>query len=320
MADPSHHGSLIGRRKAGPRTLLAWAGTAVLLTYILYTTDISAAMAAVRNADLLLFFGAVAFFALVNLHVDSLTAHYVLVRSGFPVPRTEFRQIRGASYLLNVVNYGLAQAMMVGLLARRRDRGLLASGSPFLLLNFVDLTALSLIVGTALLSGLSPFGDEITAALTLAALAGLSAGPLLTGLVRLGALPRWTGRFFRNEALGAFRTPKVRDLAAMVALRTAYLLETIVEAGLYLAAFRFTVPILSLLVFEPLLVFVDVVPISVGGLGSTQVVMREFYSPFSPGGIPAVDAYSTASIVTVLMARFCIGLWYLPRMTRLKTG
>jgi hypothetical protein len=231
----------------------------------------------------------------------------------------EFTRIKAVSYLLNVVNYNLALAMMAAAVSRRSDKGLAASGSPFLLLNFADLTALCLMVAVGLAAGASPFEAEPTAVLALVAMGGIASIPVLWLLARMKVQQNWMGKLLGHGLLSAFRLVRPLDLGLVVFVRGLFVLEYMVMGWCFLTVFHFDIPFSGLFVWTPILSLLIAIPISVAGLGTSQVVMREFYGPFAGPGldpVAAVDAYSTASIAGVHLLRMLIGLAFLRSVTR----
>jgi hypothetical protein len=314
MAVPEQTG-----RKTWIRSLIAWVGTAALLAYLGATTDLDQAWRALRLADMVIFPGVIVGMTLLTWLTDAAIARQVLARSGFDVTLGEFVRIKGASYLLNIVNYNLGLVLMAAVVTRRSDRGWKAAGSPFILLNFIDLSAMGILVAVGLAVAGSPFSAEPTALLAVAAAGGLLGAPVLCALARARSAPPWLDRLLRNDLLAAFRTLRARDLAAFTSLRVVFIAEYIVMTWAMLKCFRFTIPLFDVFVYNPIVGLIGFIPISVSGLGTTQVVSREFYAPFAPigvDGIAAVDAYSTASILAVLLVRILIALACLPSVTR----
>lgn len=299
--------------------MIAWVGTACLLTYVLVTTDLSAAWAAVGNANLLAFAASVVAFTVVSFLAQTGSACILLQRSGFDVTQREFRRIRGASSLPSAANYVLSLVAMTTLLSRRSEQGWIASSSPFFLLNFLDLGALSFMAAMALLVGSSPLGDEVNRVVAVFAAGGLVAGPMFVILCRAIRGPGRLAGWLDHDVFSAFRVPSPADLFLVFVLRVGCLLLKMVEAFAYLMAFRFVVPFLALLAIEPLMVTAGALPISLGGLGSIQVAARELLSGFAPPGadpVPAVDALSTSVMAGILLSKVAIGLFYSPYAVR----
>jgi len=301
------------------REITAWVGTVCLLAYLLSTTDLGEAWKAISGARMLILAPAIVVFTLLNFLVDSSTAGVLLRRSGFNVTQREFRRIRGASLILNSLNYALALAMMTTLLSKRSGRGLIAASSPFIMLSLIDLCALSVFVLFVLIVGFCPLGGDARMALALFGAGGLFAGPSIMAASRAQWSSAWLGRLFGNDLTGAFRVVEPVDLGLVAIMRFGYVAMMIGEAFVYLSAFGFTVPFTTLLGLEPIMVMVGVLPVAIAGIGSTQVVARELFGGYAPAGvasIPAVDALTTSVISGVLVMKLLIGLRYLPSAVR----
>lgn len=60
--------------------------------------------------------------------------------------------------------------------------------------------------------------------------------------------------------------------------------------------------------YVPVLTFVGTIPFTtVAGLGTVQVLMRDFYAGFAPHGTAQIDAYSTTTILAFVVCRVAIG-------------
>jgi uncharacterized membrane protein YbhN (UPF0104 family) len=131
---------------------------------------------------------------------------------------------------------------------------------------------------------------------------------------------RLIAALLRHGLLSAFRSLRPVDALVMVAARAAFIVQYVLMTWMFLRTFDFHVPFGKILVYNPILGLIGFLPISVSGLGTTQVVARSLLGPFAPAGvdaIAAVDAYTTAGILGVLLMRIVIGLACLPSVTRL---
>ena len=311
-------------RKGRLRALLAWGGTVALLAYLGFTTDFAAAWAAFRNADLALVIATIGVATFVTYLIDVVTVRMLLRRLGIRVGFKEFLRVKGASYLLNIVNYNLALVLMAAMIKKRNDRGWGAAGSPFVLLNFVDLSVFGALVLAAIAAGQSPFEGVATIGVGLFAAGAVAGPPILCGIARLHRLPGFLGRVFGHDLLEAFRHLSFGAIPVVMAQRSVLILAYAVMQWAFLHAFGTDIPVLQLLVFMPILSLIAFIPVSVSGLGSTQVVMREFFGPYVPAAIATtvaarasvIDAYSTASILGMMLLRIGIGLVCLPWVSR----
>jgi len=300
------------------RLVLAWSCTVGLVAYLALSTDLAEAWKAFSMARLGLFVAALVVFTPAMLLADAVTARFVITRTGFEVRLWDFIRVRGVSYLANAVNYGLALAVMTALLARSRRKGLVASGSPFLLLGLVDLAGLSLVVIIAIVMGAVPFDRDTNIALAFVSLCIVVVLPLVCLAARFPPLRKRIARGLVADALAPFRGLGWWDLTVSLILRVGFILATVAAVVVFLMSFGFDVPFFVVSVYESILSLVYALPISVSGLGSAQIVMREFYAAFAPDGVDAVsavDAFSTAVITGELAVRIVIGLAFLPTVS-----
>lgn len=313
------------RTRGRARAALAWIGTLSLLGFLGFTTDFASAWEAFRGADYVLFAATAVGATLAAFVVDTFTVRYLLGAVGIRVGMGEFLRVKGASYLLNIVNYNLALVLMAAVVKRRTERGWGAAGSPFVLLNFVDLSVFGALTTVAILAGASPFEGTVTRWLLLIAVGAVAGLPLLAAFARLRIGPAWLVRVASHDLLEAFRRMAPRDLAVAMALRATLILVYAVMNHLFLTSFGTPIPVATLLVYMPILSLVAIIPISVSGLGSTQVLMRRFFAPHVPAALAAteacrtgiIDAYSTSSILVVLLIRVVIGLACMPSVARM---
>ncbi len=306
-------------RKGRIRQVVAWVGTFALLTYLAATTDLDQVWRALGMANLPLFAAAVVGITFLTWFSDVATARMLLQRAGFPVGFGDYSRAKGASYLLNIVNYNLGLVLLAAVVSRRSERGLGASGSPFILMNFLDLAAMGLLVVGGLLAGASPFPPEPTLLLAIIGTGAVLGGPVLCGLARIRSAPGWIGRLLAHDLLSAFRALRPADIALIVGVRLVFVSEYVLMQWLFLWSFGFDMQKLNLWVINPILGLIGFIPISVSGIGTTQVAMRSLFGPAAPAGVDptsAVDACSTLGILSMLLVRILIGLACLPWVTR----
>lgn len=311
-------------RKNTIRAVIAWTGTVLILSYLFFTTDRKTVMEAISRANLILFaataLGAVA----VTWMTDVASVRQLLRTVGIKVGFGEFARIKGASYLLNIVNYNLALVMMAAVVKKRSSKGWGSAGSPFILLNFIDLAIFSLFVQIAMLSGHSPLGTAANLFLTVMTAAGLIAAPVLCILSHWEKAPGLIGKVLKHDIMAAFRLTRPLPLLGVTAMRLVLIIEYGVMNLLFWKSFGVDVPFLDLMFFMAITSFVAMIPISVSGIGSTQYVMRDLYGRYVPAGMAAtamarssvVDAVSTAGIFGILIIRVVLGVFCMRGVTR----
>lgn len=294
-------------RRRRLRAALPWLGAALLLAIALSRTDLAAARGALGAADWGRYGAAAAVFAVGWLVLDSLVLARLVTRFHRPVGVRELLPLRGATYLLLALSYDAAQAALALALHRRHAIPLGALGGTFLFYYLVDvLTIASLATGGALLAaGSLPAALRVT-------LAGVAGGALalLVGLgvaARRGALPEWLRRSRVPETLARMRG---RDAAEWMGWRALFYGSFVAFAAVTMPAFGLAVPLAVLIPCVPVVMSLAALPVSVSGVGSTQLAMLALYGAHAEA--PALLAYSLVYTATLLVVRLPIGLACLP--------
>lgn len=314
------------RGGGGPlwRRWLPLVGTCALVAYLVATTDLRAVAAAFAAADAAAVIAICVFGTLVTWGIDAaclaLTLRWTLRDAPGPaLTLAAAARLKGASYLLNAVNYNAATLGMAWVVARRRQVGLLQATVALGVLSWLDLVALALIVTVGL--QLAPTMLASHAAMQ-ARLQTLSLWILLASLaivVLLPArlpLPGWR-QLQAWPPLQPLRRLAPWATLLLVAARGGFILVYVWINYLMMQAFHMEPSFEALLVLVPILIVVGVVPVSVSGIGTTQVVARALYQGFVPAGVaaaPLIDAYTTTLIVGFVAARLLVALPFLRGM------
>jgi uncharacterized membrane protein YbhN (UPF0104 family) len=262
------------------KRILPWVVSLGLLAYLGWTTDLPRVWDAFQRVPALPFALLAVGGTLVAFLWDTLCVTVVFRRFNAPVGFREMLPLKGASYLLNIINYNAAMGGMALYLRRVRGVSFLESASSLLFMNVLDVFLLCALIGVGLLVS----GDAAGAALSPVAREGLAWVVAVFGLLLdwnagldflvLGRLRSW--RIFH-----AFRLARLADWAWLAALRLPMVLLYVTISWLYAGLFGIDVPFASMVLLQPIVIFVGTVPITIAGLGTTQVVMRAVYGPFA---------------------------------------
>ena len=262
-------------------------------------------------------------------------------------------EVKGTSYFLNVVNYNAGAGGVALFMSKRFGFNFMEAIGAMIFLNAMDLFALSILLcfGMAFGSGLLAPEQQEPLILLLVGMGVLFVGTILFWVYKVPFLPSYirTLRIFHG-----FRVAKLSDYAALLGARTPFVAHYVVLHWAFMPLFGLDIPFSHLLVYVPILIFITVLPISIAGLGTTQVAMRYFLAPYPPlsacapliGGLflvasasgadptgsasivgeyistqgtnPAaqIDAYSTSSILGLLAARIGLGLFTVRSVSR----
>lgn len=302
------------------RQIVPLAGTLLLFALLLRTTDLAKFRAALAQADLVHYAVTIALTTVAVWMYDTACVTWLVARTlhdrGKPMPWRTLLPVKAASYAINAVNYHAATLAIAWLVSRRKGVSFLEATAALALLSWLDLVAVAGMVAAGLWlapdvvaaqPGLQGWLQGVTAAVFVGALVSvlLLQSPLQLPLLR------------KLRAL-----PILRPLAALTP--TTMLSGVILRTGLVMAyaainmelmrAFGLTPSWGRMLVVLPVLTVVGTIPLSVSGIGTTQVLMRVLYAPFVADGRdpgPVIDAWSTAMIIGFVLVRLVVAAPFL---------
>jgi uncharacterized membrane protein YbhN (UPF0104 family) len=234
---------------------------------------------------------------------------------------TELAPLKAASYILNILNYHAASMGMAWLIGRRKGVSFLEAAGALATLSWLDLVAVTGMAVTGLWLAPEVLGPHPALQAWLQAVAAVVFGVALLAALLLQS--SWNVRILQTLR----DLPPLRPLAALsparmaqgIVLRAGMICAYAVAAMLLMRSFGMQPSWGRLFVAMPILTVVGTIPISVSGLGTTQVLMRSLYGPFVTDGRvpgPVIDAYSTAMIMGYIAARVVVAAPFLAKVSR----
>lgn len=312
-------------RRYGPFVVAA-----VALAFAVRGIPLGKLAEAASRAPLIPLLGVSAVVALVNCAADTLAMYYVFRWFGMHLRYSDLYTIRAATYMLAVVNYHAGQAGILGYL-HRVGRVPLARASAYILFIVGIWVALLLIfAGGGLLLG----GEKARAMapVLLAFLLGLAVHLLLVvwsprflleppprGAPASSGFIRVRNRLWRilaNILSPIYQVGLVGHLKALI-VRVPHLLVLICWHYFALQCFGIDVPPVVAALYLPVVFAIASLPISVQGLGTSQLAAQYFFREYTPGGDATVAAYSLTMIAISTASNLGMGFLFLGRGARL---
>lgn len=295
------------------RLLLTWILSLSFVAYILSTLDLAQVAHAFARAQVVPLAIALLVGAWVVFVGDSLTLRLLFNRFVGRTPLREVLSVKGASYFLNAINYNAAAGGMALFISKKREAPFLQALSALLWLNFVDVLVLTVMAGVGLWLGhdLVPEEHRRVLAWVVLGAAGVSVGAL--AYWQLGWDFFVLGRLRSWRVFAAFRRARGADYLAMMGARGAFILLYVVLALVTLPTFDIHVGFLSLLLYVPILTFVQIVPVQVSGLGAIQELMIAFYGPYAGAMVadPRAQVFAWTLVIGPVMVLIRLGIGYL---------
>lgn len=310
------------------KALIPWVLSIGIVAFLFFTTDIDAIGNALADADWGRLIALMAVVTLLAFVADSATLVPLLRRFVAPVTFSEVVRIKGVSYLLNALNYSLAAGGMAWILHRKHQVPFMRAFSALVLFFYIDIIALG-----ALLTGGWLIGHEVLAAgADLSTTAPFTARvPIVIAIVWgvvLGAWIYWNRKFdffffgfFRSwRIFQCFKEIRSLDYLRLVTIRIAFILVYVLMHYLLLPTFDVHIPFWTLVMYSPLITFVQVVPATISGLGAAQGVMVALFSAHVPAGhgdpAAVIVAYSTVIGPLMMLMRLVIGYAFMAAVAK----
>lgn len=304
------------------KRVLPWAGTVLLLAYLASTTDLKTVASSLAQVSIPAVLAVAFFGTLATFLTDSWCVSLAFSRFVCPVSYREALPIKATSYFLNVLNYNVALVGMAFYLQRSRQAPFWRALGAMFFLNLMDILALSVLLAIGLVINwgtdtLDPATKMVAWVLSAGGVGGFS---FLVLVCKLELNVPLLHRVLKFELLKPLAQLDLLTVVKFVLLRLVFLLQYLFAQYLFLKLFQVDVPIVRLVVYLPLLTFVQIIPISVSGLGTVQLVMRQFYARYVARGVGqatgVIDAFSTSAIFGFLMFRIVVAYLFLGEFSR----
>ncbi|HXU80299.1 MAG TPA: lysylphosphatidylglycerol synthase domain-containing protein [Polyangia bacterium] len=218
---------------------------------------------------------------------------------GWFVARLSFKEVlvvRGATYLLAVVNYALGQGAIVYFVNRSRGVPVSRGTAAVLLVMGINVLVLLALASLGLL--FVPGHDRRLGLVVAVAYAGL-----LVYVVLVLAKPRFlTSKPIFDVLLAARLTDYLKAMAA----RIPHLLSLMILTYTSMRAFHIVVPLGQAVLCLPMVYFVAVLPITPLGLGTTEFMMTTFFAKYAPGGSGAAVVASSMALRAIAIVVQCL--------------
>jgi hypothetical protein len=282
--------------------LLAWGIALEILLYLFLAIPLEQVWAKFDEA----YWWAIPANAVIVLAVFLADSYAIKKTFGWFVAPLSYREVlvvRGATYLLALVNYSVGQGAIVYFVKRSRGVPILRGTAAVLLVMGINMLMLLVLASVGLF--VTADVPKSMRMIVLGAYAGLA---IYIGLVV--ARPRWLAR---RPIFDVLLSAGVRGHLRSMAVRVPHILTLLLLSWVSLAAFRVVIPVDKALLCLPMVYFVAVLPITPSGLGTSQAMQILFFSSYAPGATTdarsaTVFAASLLAQVVAFVIQFSIGL------------
>lgn len=268
------------------KAILPWLACAAIFAWLLHRVEPREIFAALKLADKPRLFGYGFLYFLIVLVADALSLKHFISRFATPITFGELVVVRGATYVLMVVNYAASQGAFAVYLKKTHGAGLSKTAGTVFFINIADIL---LVFTSALLAlTMSPvkFGglDLRPYAFTVVPLlyAGLVSWALFWRNIDRPIIARW--RRFRivawlleHDVFFVFREATFKDYAVLFLSRAPLLFVVIGSYNLAIMAFQAHVDWFWIYLYNPVVMFLTALPLTPAGLGTGQALSIAFF-------------------------------------------
>jgi hypothetical protein len=258
------------RKKIGP--VVGWVVTIAVLVYLFRTIH----PAQIAKAFQAAYWWAIPANAILVFAVYLADSFAIKKTFGWFVAPLTYREVlvvRGATYLLALVNYTVGQGAIVYFVNRSRGVPVLRGTAAVLLVMGVNVLVLLVLASIGLV-----VSTEVPQVLKLIVVVAYAALAVYIALV--AAKPRWlVSRPIFDVLLSAGVGGHLRSMV----VRLPHIFALMALSWASMAAFGVVLPIAKAIMCLPIVYFVAVLPISFQGLGTSQAMLIHFFAVYAPG-------------------------------------
>jgi len=297
------------------RRLWPWLVGVAILAVVVTRIPLDAFRGAIERGPHLVLAGVDLAIILMVLGSDSVSTWIGLRALRMRRPLREVIAVRGATYLLFLLNYALGQGGFGYYLNRTGTSPMRAVGATLFL---IGTNLATLLVVTSIACGVYPAGVDARLGWTL--IVGCAALAAYLAVIALAP-----GPLARRHALAPLFEAGVRGHALAMLGRLPHVSVMILGHWLAMRAWGFAVPFGVGIAIMPLVVIVSVLPISPAGLGTTQAALVYFFQDYAAGTTAAdraagVLAFAVVHFVYGVLASLAVGLVCAPLARRVHAA
>lgn len=283
-----------------------WLIATALLAVIIWRIPYSAFQDAITTGPHLSLLIVDVIIVIITLFTDAVAVWASLSAVHMARPFTQVFAVRGATFVLFIINYTLGQSSFGYYLNRTGATPLRATGATLFLIgtNFAALLVVT----------------------TIACAVGSYKPPQLWWILMIGcgafiayllAIQMRPAPLAHRELLAPLFEGGVRGHLVAVGVRTPHVVVMSIGTWAALRAWGIPAPGSSALTLIPIVVLASALPIAPAGLGTTQAALVLLFTPFARGGKAEVLAFSIVHFVYNVGAMLAVGLLCMPLARRI---
>jgi hypothetical protein len=295
------------------KRIIPWLVGCSILAYLIWRFDFYALLDALARADVALYMAVLIAFIIVNFLADAQNLYAIFSLYHNRIPFRDSVTIRGASYLLMIIDYTLGMGSVVYYLKQYKNISV-SLGTGLMIFSFyithVSLKLMALLGYIFTLGTPSPLLDKIA----LICAVWLAFDFIL--FVFYKNVPNWS--FFKKLKnlmfAKIFKESPISAYALNTAYRCVFYFTSVVFFFFAVKAFHMDIPFSAMAAYVPAILLIISIPISAFGLGTSQAAMLFFFKDY---GSPAqILAFSLVYSASMILGRGVVGAYYYSIITK----
>ncbi|MFH1874663.1 MAG: lysylphosphatidylglycerol synthase transmembrane domain-containing protein [Pseudomonadota bacterium] len=277
------------------KKILPWVFALIIFIYLFHLYPLPKVLKAISYVNLWSFGAFVLGYFLFIYVIDSLVFTYAFRKYGYTVHLKDIFLARAVTYLIMIINYPASQVAFAYYLNRRYQIPVFQAMGVFLLIIFIDLLW---IINLALVG--SFFQQQLVMGLDIGhTVRSFALAAYIFTFIWLAFWRRWPQKIlgrplfrwrFLEKQMGrqsfrVFQETKVKDMLILAVMRIPIHFTIIISMYVILLTFGVHIPFTKVLGNVPIVFFIGTLPITPGGLGTTNAAMVELLYPYVTGSI-----------------------------------
>lgn len=289
------------------KRFLPWSIAVLIICFLLWRVDYKLFIESLRMAEIFIYIPLIILFIFVWFFVESYNIQKLYQYFGHYVEYPTMLSIRGATFLLMIINYGLGAGAIAMYMKKLFGVGLLRSTGILFFYMVVESSGIALMAAAGFLLAGDSSGIEDWVLF-------LASGLFLfynIEIIVLKYIPAlgFLKKFVNSSILMPIRESTLSIYIKISIQRMGYFMTFVVFFYFAVRAFHMEIPCMTLTALVPIIFFLGNLPITPFGLGTIQAAMLYFFKDY---GTPAnILAMSLVYTVSLMIFRAMIGLYYL---------
>jgi len=278
----------------------------LIVLYILSRLDRRQVIASIQHANLFFFLPLMIFFVFVWFYIESQNIHALIKSYGHDFTYFDSLKMRGITYLLMIINYGLGVGGMAVYLNRQFSLPFNRARNLMIVYSFVEVAALAFmsVFGCLFVRDYSKMIENVMVFSVSIFLLYVLLYLVFQHMPEKGALAK-----IKNlNIVKCFCEIRHWEMLLLVFWRGIYFASFILFFYAAFQTFGIKIPLPIIAAYTPIIFFIGAIPFTPFGLGSIQAAMLYFYQDY--GLPPQIFAISLAYSTLIILLRMPIGLYY----------